>query len=71
MQHSIKVHVGKGINMREGAVLGCRKRSLRNRALSAVLTRVYGNPIPTLLLIPADSVESISICENAESKVIG
>ena len=72
MKHSVNVRVGKGINLREkGAVLGCRKGMVRNRALSLLLKRMYGNPIPTLLLIPADSVESISICENAERGVMG
>ena len=72
MKHSVNVRVGRGIDLREkGAVLGCRNGVVRNRALSLLLSKMYGNPIPTLLIIPADSVESISICENAESKSIG
>ena len=64
MKHRIKVRVGKGVNMRErGTILGCGKRTILNRALSAVLTKMYGYPIPTLLLVPGDSVESISINE--------
>lgn len=72
MKHSVNVCVGRDINLREkGAVLGCRNGVVRNRALSLLLKKMYGNPIPTLLLIPADSVKSISITENAESGVIG
>ena len=72
MKHSVNVRVGKGIDLREkGAVLGCRNSPIRNRALSSLLTRMYGSPIPTLLIIPADSVESISISEIAERGVTG
>jgi len=72
MKHSVSVRVGRGIDLREkGAVLGCRNGVVRNRALSLLLSTIYGNPIPTLLIIPADSVKSISISEIAESGVVG
>lgn len=60
MKHSLNICVSK--ERKEGGVLSCRQLTLRERLLRFIL----GAPIRLTVLVPGDSVDEITICEQAE-----
>ena len=59
MKHNLKISVSK--KPRYGGVVSCRSISVRERILRFLL----GSPQKLTIVVPGDSVESLSICEVA------
>lgn len=60
MQHTLKISILK--ESKSGGIINCRNVTLRER----VLCRLFGKKEKMMILIPGDSVESLSIKEISE-----
>jgi len=61
MQHSLKIGIGKD-NPPGGGIVRFRKRHVRERVLRWLL----GKRLTVTILVPGDSVKTLSITEEAE-----
>lgn len=64
MKHNIKISVSK--KPQTGGVMACRSITLRDR----LLTFLFGKQQRVMILVPGDSVETVSITEIAEGGVM-
>ena len=63
MKHNLKISVSK--KPMTGGVVACRSISLRDK----LLTFLFGQKNRVMILVPGDSVETVSITEIAEGGV--
>lgn len=64
MKHNLKISVSK--KPMTGGVVACRSISLRDK----LLTFLFGQKNRVMILVPGDSVETVSITEIAEGGVV-
>lgn len=64
MKHNLKISVSK--KPMTGGVVACRSISLRDK----LLTFLFGQKNRVMILVPGDSVETVSITEITEGGVV-
>ena len=62
MKHKLKINVSK--EPRTSGIVNCRNLSIRER----LLRFLFGEKKRVTVLIPGDSVEEITICENRKGE---
>jgi hypothetical protein len=61
MHHTLKIGIGKNAPA-DGGIVRCKKRQVRERILRWLL----GNRLTVTILVPGDSVKTLSIVEEAD-----
>ena len=61
MHHTLKIGIGKGTPA-DGGIVRCQKRQVRERILRWLL----GRRLTVTILVPGDSVKTLSIVEEAD-----
>jgi len=61
MNHTLKIGIGKDVPP-DGGIVHCRKRQVRERVLRWLL----GKRLTVTILVPGDSVKTVSIVEEVD-----